>query len=175
MSVSSLIQGSALVTEVGRYHPVEVRAQSLKEQIDSYMATYNFTERLNLIAHSLGGLDARYYITHLEGHKRVSSLITLSSPHRGSALADWALSFPGGEKAFELARANLPFEIVWLCLTSGGSCKHNPKVCQRKVQSVHARPPRCQVPSHFSHLGITHWVPMQQACPNFTSSGLITR
>ena len=43
---------------------------------------------LHLIAHSMGGVDARFYISHLGGHNKVASLTTLASPHRGSTAAD---------------------------------------------------------------------------------------
>ncbi|RMF67071.1 MAG: alpha/beta fold hydrolase [Alphaproteobacteria bacterium] len=43
---------------------------------------------LHLVAHSMGGLDARHYITHGGGHARVASLTTIATPHRGSAAAD---------------------------------------------------------------------------------------
>lgn len=43
---------------------------------------------LHLIAHSMGGIDSRRYITHLGGHAKVASLTTLGTPHRGSMLAD---------------------------------------------------------------------------------------
>jgi len=42
----------------------------------------------HLIAHSMGGLDARYYITHLGGHEKTASLTSLATPHRGSTAAD---------------------------------------------------------------------------------------
>jgi triacylglycerol lipase len=41
------------------------------------------------VAHSMGGLDARYLITHLGMAGRVQSLTTIASPHRGTAFADW--------------------------------------------------------------------------------------
>jgi len=44
---------------------------------------------IHIIAHSMGGLCARYYITHLSGHAKVRSLTTLSTPHHGSSLADY--------------------------------------------------------------------------------------
>ncbi|HKJ84388.1 MAG TPA: alpha/beta hydrolase [Mariprofundaceae bacterium] len=47
---------------------------------------------LHLIAHSMGGLDARRYITHLGGHDKVASLTTLATPHRGSSAADHVLT-----------------------------------------------------------------------------------
>jgi len=50
---------------------------------------------LNLIGHSMGGLDARYLITELGFGDRVKSLTTLSTPHRGSLLADLVDWIPG--------------------------------------------------------------------------------
>ena len=44
--------------------------------------------RVNLIAHSMGGLDARYAIAHLGLDARVGALITIGTPHRGTPLAD---------------------------------------------------------------------------------------
>jgi triacylglycerol lipase len=49
-------------------------------------------ERVNVIAHSMGGLDARYAITRLGLAKRVASLVTIGSPHWGTPLADLPLS-----------------------------------------------------------------------------------
>jgi triacylglycerol lipase len=51
-------------------------------------------ERIDLIAHSLGGLDARYALTHLGLARRVRSLVTVGTPHRGTPLADLALKGP---------------------------------------------------------------------------------
>lgn len=48
-------------------------------------------EKVNIIAHSKGGLDCRYAITHLGMDKYVSSLTTVNTPHRGCAFADWLL------------------------------------------------------------------------------------
>lgn len=40
-------------------------------------------EKLNLIAHSKGGIEARYMISHLEMAEKTASLTTLATPHRG--------------------------------------------------------------------------------------------
>jgi len=45
----------------------------------------------HLIAHSMGGVDARYYITRLGGHEKVASLTSLATPHRGSSAADYEM------------------------------------------------------------------------------------
>src|SRR6185312_6262378 len=47
-------------------------------------------ERVDLIAHSLGGLDARYALAKLGLAERVRSLVTIGTPHRGTPLADLA-------------------------------------------------------------------------------------
>ncbi|GIW82203.1 MAG: lipase [Gemmatales bacterium] len=46
---------------------------------------------VHLIAHSMGGLDCRYLISCLGMERRVRSLTTIGTPHRGSSFADWCL------------------------------------------------------------------------------------
>jgi pimeloyl-ACP methyl ester carboxylesterase len=43
--------------------------------------------RVRLVGHSLGGLIARYYVQRLGGDERVSTLVTLATPHLGTQLA----------------------------------------------------------------------------------------
>ncbi|OAA72740.1 GPI inositol-deacylase PGAP1-like protein [Akanthomyces lecanii RCEF 1005] len=49
---------------------------------------------VNIIAHSMGGLDARYMISQLLPHAnvRVASLTTIATPHRGSPVADYLVN-----------------------------------------------------------------------------------
>ena len=44
--------------------------------------------RTHLVAHSMGGLDARFAVTHLGLDAQVASLVTIATPHRGTPLAD---------------------------------------------------------------------------------------
>jgi triacylglycerol lipase len=62
---------------------VAFRASQLKQQIDGMTAP-----RVNIIAHSMGGLDARYAIARLGLDSRVASLTTIGTPHHGTPLAD---------------------------------------------------------------------------------------
>jgi len=62
---------------------IESRAACLAEQLRDESGP------LHLVAHSMGGLDARHFITHLGGAEKVASLITLATPHRGSSAADY--------------------------------------------------------------------------------------
>jgi triacylglycerol lipase len=50
--------------------------------------------RVNVIAHSMGGLDARWAISRLGAGDRVASLVTIGTPHRGTPMADLAASAP---------------------------------------------------------------------------------
>jgi triacylglycerol lipase len=46
-------------------------------------------ERVHIIAHSMGGLDARHAISRVSGFSdRVATLVTIGTPHRGSPVAD---------------------------------------------------------------------------------------
>jgi triacylglycerol lipase len=45
------------------------------------------SDNIYLIAHSMGGLDARYLIHHLDPKHRIRCLITISTPHLGTPLA----------------------------------------------------------------------------------------
>lgn len=48
-------------------------------------------EKVNIIAHSKGGLDCRYAISHLGIGRYVASLTTINTPHRGCEFADYLL------------------------------------------------------------------------------------
>ena len=50
--------------------------------------------KVNIIAHSKGGLDARYVISGLHMAPYVASLTTICTPHRGSALVDFLKRMP---------------------------------------------------------------------------------
>ncbi len=63
---------------------IRERAEALKREIRSQVDE----EPVNIIAHSMGGLDARCMIAHLGMAEQVRSLTTLGTPHRGSPVAD---------------------------------------------------------------------------------------
>ncbi len=58
------------------------RANALARQLANEMGP------LHLLAHSMGGLDARHWISVLGGGDKAASLTTLSTPHNGSTAAD---------------------------------------------------------------------------------------
>jgi triacylglycerol lipase len=79
---------------VSQVHPtgsIEKRAAQLKRTIIEQCDLQKINERVVIVGHSMGGLDARYMITHLGMADRVAALVTISAPHRGSPYADWCL------------------------------------------------------------------------------------
>src|SRR5437879_9812393 len=57
------------------------------EQLKALIERESPDEPVHILAHSMGGLDARYMIAHLGMAHRVLSLTTLGTPHRGSPFA----------------------------------------------------------------------------------------
>jgi triacylglycerol esterase/lipase EstA (alpha/beta hydrolase family) len=71
---------------------VNTRASDLRKNILDILKKED-CEKVNIIAHSMGGLDARRMLfngRHSDKiHQNVASLTTISTPHEGSPFADW--------------------------------------------------------------------------------------
>ncbi|HEX8914697.1 MAG TPA: alpha/beta fold hydrolase [Humisphaera sp.] len=80
---------------VPRVHPtagVAYRAEQLKQQIIARLDQLGRPDDpVIIVGHSMGGLDARYMVTRLGMASRVAAILTVTSPHRGSPVADWAV------------------------------------------------------------------------------------
>ncbi|KAI9296068.1 alpha/beta-hydrolase, partial [Neoconidiobolus thromboides FSU 785] len=77
-----------IITKVNEIGTIKERAYQLNEQLNKLCKD----KQVNLIGHSMGGLDSRYLITHIQEKKyNVLSLTTISTPHRGSYLIDYFL------------------------------------------------------------------------------------
>ncbi|MDT7603380.1 MAG: triacylglycerol lipase [Acidobacteriota bacterium] len=53
--------------------------------------------KIHIIAHSMGGLDARAMIARLGMAERVASLTTIGTPHHGTSFADFKLTHGGSD------------------------------------------------------------------------------
>ena len=77
---------------------LEAAALVLKRTLDTQVRG----GRIDLVAHSMGGLVARFYLQQLGGARRVDRLITLGTPHGGTHAANFIPSalvrqlLPGG-------------------------------------------------------------------------------
>ena len=66
---------------------IEYNAGDIKKKIMEVMEREG-CDKVNIIAHSKGGLDARYAISVLGMEDHVASLTTMSTPHRGCKFVD---------------------------------------------------------------------------------------
>jgi triacylglycerol lipase len=123
-----------LFPRVGPTSGVVERAEELLEQIVRWT-----DEPVNIVAHSMGGLDARYMISRLGMANRVRSLTTIATPHRGSFMADWFQS-----NFRRRVPVLLALEAVGFNVDGFGDCR--PEVCQR----FNAQTPDAPLVRYFS-------------------------
>ena len=84
-----------ILTSVPPSASIEDRAAKLRDDIEKKAGG----KSVNIIAHSMGGLDARYMISRLHPPNIiVKSLTTIASPHRGSAFADYCFERIGKDQ-----------------------------------------------------------------------------
>jgi triacylglycerol lipase len=103
--------------------PVEARAIALSAALDRLGG-----RPCTLIGHSMGGLDARFLCAELDPARRVRAVVTLSTPHRGSSVADWALT------------RRAPFPWLVRALGRDGVADLTPEACARRNMLLADRP-----------------------------------
>ncbi|KAI0754565.1 Alpha/Beta hydrolase protein [Daedaleopsis nitida] len=86
------VGAEVLVTGVPSTGSVSSRAENL----DRFLRERAPARGVNFLAHSMGGLDCRYLITHIKPEDYVPlSLTTIATPHRGSPFMDWCRQYLG--------------------------------------------------------------------------------
>lgn len=65
------------------FHDLTLSARLLADKVEEVQAVED-TDRVALVAHSMGGLIARHYVKHLGGAKHVARLSCLGTPHHGT-------------------------------------------------------------------------------------------
>lgn len=83
----------AVAPNVSPYRPVPARAEQWEARLEHVLRETG-AERLHLVAHSMGGLDARFLVSRRGWAERVATLTTVSTPHRGTTAADYLLEQP---------------------------------------------------------------------------------
>ena len=79
--------------ETDAWGTIENNAQILKEKIENILKE-NGNQKINIIAHSRGGLESRYLISSLHLHNSIASLTTISTPHNGVKAINITLYIP---------------------------------------------------------------------------------
>lgn len=148
--------------EVPGMASVSRRAAALAEQID--VATKS---PVMIIAHSMGGLDARHMITHLGFGRRVIALATIATPHRGSSFADWGVGELGKRlrvleilSALRIEHAGLEDLTSEACRVFNARTPDDPSVTYVSVTGVRARHEVCPL------LRIPHAIIASREGPN---------
>lgn len=102
--IADRLRAAGIEVHVLRVSPVAsvaARGRQLADQVRRLPA-----DRCNIVAHSMGGLDARYALAALGLADRVASLTTIGTPHHGTPLADLGVSVFGGV----LGRLGVPLD-----------------------------------------------------------------
>jgi triacylglycerol esterase/lipase EstA (alpha/beta hydrolase family) len=73
-------------TTYNSWRTVRLSARHLRDFVERVCACED-VEEVDIVAHSMGGVVARYYIERLGGAARIGRLVTIASPHRGTVLA----------------------------------------------------------------------------------------
>lgn len=83
----------AFAPNIVPYATIETRAREWEALIKE-LADYHDYPKFNIVAHSMGGLDMRYAISRLDVAGYVESYTSVSTPHRGTSLAELVLRAP---------------------------------------------------------------------------------
>lgn len=75
------------------YARIETRAENWVQLIHKFCEDHDY-EKVNVVTHSMGGLDMRCALSKMDVSARVESLTTIATPHHGSSLADLVLKAP---------------------------------------------------------------------------------
>lgn len=86
-------------TRVGFASRLVDRSADLKAQVEDILRATG-AAKVHIIAHSMGGLDARAMIARLGMADKVASLTTIGTPHHGTSFADFKLN-RGGQELIE--------------------------------------------------------------------------
>ena len=121
---------TVFVADIDAFGTIENNAEQLKAFVLSVLATTQ-KSKVNIIAHSKGGLDTKYMITSLDMEDKIATLTTLCTPHKGSIIASWIWKLPTwlkryiafwinsfyksiGDKSFQTAYCTQPPRLLQL-------------------------------------------------------------
>ena len=83
----------AFAPNIVPYAKIETRAENWVKRIVE-LTNRLPAQKVNVIAHSMGGLDMRYALSKLDIADKVASFTTVCTPHRGTSLAELTLRTP---------------------------------------------------------------------------------
>ena len=100
------------IADTDGFGTIENNAEQLRRFVERVKAESG-AQKVNIIAHSKGGLDSKYMITELGMEDSVASLTTLCTPHKGSIIASWIWRLPNWLKRWFAFWINLFYKKVF--------------------------------------------------------------
>ena len=89
---------------------IETNAEQLRNHVNEILEQTG-AKKVNLIAHSKGGLDSRYMIDNLGMKNKVASVTFLCTPHKGSGVASLLYGLPKPIKSILASWINLWYRL----------------------------------------------------------------
>ena len=164
-----LIQNGATVYYGEHHSAASVRdcATELAQRIEDIVRETG-CDKVNIIAHSKGGLDARATIALTSASRHIASLTTINTPHRGCEYADYLLGkIPEAQRqavarTYEAAASKLgdtdpDFMAAVTDLMASACAEFNeeiaddPNILYQSVGSVMTRPTSGRFPLNVTH------------------------
>ncbi len=106
-------------------HPLDHLAALVADKVEA-LAQRHGVDKLHVIGHSKGGLLARRYVQQFGGDRRVASVLTLGTPHRGTPTAALAVGLSWAMRGSTSAHDLLPNSRVIQRLNEDGWPGHIP-------------------------------------------------
>ena len=119
-------------SKIDAFGSVQSNAAQLKDEIFSILHETG-AEKINIIAHSKGGLDAKCMIEQYGISPHIASLTTLCTPHGGSPIASFILRFP------RLAVKYLAFWVNLIYRVLGDQSPDSFAACEDLQRGINAR------------------------------------
>ncbi len=174
--IPQLLKKNGAVVYYGRQQSslaVADSAAELKTELERVLEETG-AEKVNIIAHSKGGLDARYCISRLGMAEHVASLTTINTPHRGCRFVDVLLDrLPGWLIHCVERRYNALFYLLGderpdflagvrdltatACAGFNEKVRDAPGVCYRSVMSMMHNHRSAAFPLNVSYLLAKHY------------------
>lgn len=153
--------------------PVAESAKELEVRIKRILEDHH-CEKVNIIAHSKGGLDCRYALQYLGIGPQVASLTTVNTPHRGCVFAEYLLEKVPQSIAQRVAAAyNASYKALGdrkpdfiaavkdltasVCIKRDAECKEPQGVFCQSVGSRLNRATNGRFPMNFSYHLVKHF------------------
>lgn len=121
-------------------------AEKTREQVKKMKAQYRCSQ-VDIVAHSMGGIVARYFVQALGGDGTVRKLITLGTPHEGTELSKFSLLphlkelKPGSRLLMELNGSPIPTRTQGLSISAELDLLIKPKhhAFWKGVRNIHLK------------------------------------